>query len=116
MLTEIMTWASAGALLRAAPWLSSGNFQAVVQTVVCTGALLAVAQAIRAGKYLWTPAFVAIAVIFNPVLPPAFSWRTLFWLDWACLMTFLLSLGGLRRQPALALPSMPSPMPRSKSL
>jgi hypothetical protein len=116
MLTKIMKWVSIAALLLAALWRSSASYQVLLQVVVCVTALLVVTQAIRTRKYLWVPGFVAIAVLFNPVVPVSLSRKTLLWLDWVCLMTFLISLAALRWQPRLTIPSITSELRRSKSL
>jgi len=84
--------------------------------VVCLSALLVVAQAFREGKYFWVAGFVAIAVIFNPVLPVTFSRTAFLWLDSACIVTFLISLAAWKRQPVLSIPSITDRMPGSESL
>ena len=116
MFTKIMKWLSIAVLLLAALWRSSAGYQVLLQFVVCVTALLVVTQAIRTRKYLWVPAFAAIAVLFNPVVPVLFSRKVLLWLDLVCLMTFLVSLAALRSQPALTIPSITSELPRSNSL
>jgi len=116
MFTKIMKWLSIAALLLAALLRPSGGYQVLLQFVVCVTALMVVTQAIRTHKYFLVPAFVAIAVLFNPVVPVLLSRKTLLWLDWVCLMTFLVSLAALRWQPALTIPSITSQLRRSKSL
>src|SRR5215831_19564145 len=89
MLTKIMKWVSIAALLLAVLRLPTGSYQALLEIVVCMSGLLAATQAVRAGKYFWATGFVAIAVLFNPVVPVALARRTFLWLDLVCLMTFL---------------------------
>jgi hypothetical protein len=38
-------------------------------------------------------------VLFNPIVTLGLSGKTLLWLDWACLATFLLSLAVWKRRP-----------------
>ena len=73
MLTRIMMWVCIAALLLAALRLPTGGYQVVFEVVVCLSGLLGAAQAVRAGKYFWATGFVAIAVLFNPVV----LWRLL---------------------------------------
>lgn len=116
MLTKIMKWVSVAVLLLAALWLPSAGFQVLLQIVVCVSAFLVIWQATRRGKYAWAGIFLTIAVLFNPVLPISFSRRIFLALDWVCLMTFLVSLAALRRQPVLSIPSITGRTPGSLSL
>jgi hypothetical protein len=86
------------------------------EVVVCLSGLLAAAQAVRAGKYRWATGFVAIAVLFHPVVPVAFARRTFLWLDLVWLMTFLISLGALKTRPTPSIPSITGRPPGSESL
>jgi len=116
MHTKIMKWTAVATLLLAVlgvPMMSRG---AVLEVVVCVSSLLVVTQAIRAGKYFWTAGFLAIAVLFNPVVPLPLSGNAFLLLEWVCLATFLVSLAALRMQPTLSVPSITSRAPRSESL
>ena len=115
MLTKIMKWVSIAAFFLAGLRLT-GSYQVLLEFVVCVSALLVVTQAVRDSKYLWVPAFFAIAVLFNPVVPLVLSRKTFLWLDWVCLMTFLVSLIGLKRQPTLSMASITNRTPGSQSL
>jgi len=115
MLTRIMMWVSIAALLLVALRLPIGSHQLVFEVVVCMSGLLAATQAVRAGKYLWATGFIAIAVLFSPVVPLAAARRAFFWLDLVCLMTFLISLAALKTQPALSIPSTTNRTPGSES-
>ena len=126
MLTRIMKWVSIVALLLGFLWtfpqihhewpVRGGGYLDLLHMVVCLSALLVVAQAFREGKYFWVAGFVAIAVIFNPVLPVTFSRTAFLWLDSACIVTFLISLAAWKRQPVLSIPSITDRMPGSESL
>ena len=116
MLTKIMKWVCIAALLLAALWRSSVSSQLVLQLVVCAGAILVALQAVRAGKYPWAAGFLAIAVLFNPVVPVALSGKIFVLLDWACLAAFLVLLAVLRGQLTLSMPPIINRIPRSASL
>src|SRR5690349_22153447 len=106
MFTKIMKWVCIAALLLAALWRSSASSQLLQQFVVCVGAILVALQAVRASKYFWAAGFMAIAVLFNPVVPLAFSRKGSLWLDWVCLAAFLVSLAALKGRPTLSVPSI----------
>jgi uncharacterized protein DUF6804 len=116
MFTKIMKWVSIAVLLLAALRLPSADSQVLLEIVICVSALLVVWQAVRRGKYAWMAGFLTIAVLFNPVVPIALSRRIFLGLDWVCLMTFLISLAVLRRQPVLSIPSITDRTPGSQSL
>jgi hypothetical protein len=116
MFTRIMKWVSIAALLLAALSLPTRGYQVGFEVLVCLSGLLVATQAARAGKYLWATGFVAIAVLFNPVVPVALGRRTFLWLDLVCLMTFLISLAALKSRPALSIPSITGRTPGSESL
>ena len=104
MLTKIMKWASIAVLLQAVLWRSSGNYQLLLEFVVCAGAILVALDAVHEEKYLWGTGFVAIALLFNPIAPVVLS-RTMFlWLGWASVATFLASLIMLAAKPILSMP------------
>ncbi len=116
MFTRIMKWVSIAVLLLAALRLPTGSYQVLFEVAVCMSGLLAATQAVRAGKYFWAAGFLAIAVVFNPVVPIALSRKIFLWLDWVCLAAFLLSLAALKRQPTLSIPSITNRTPGSESL
>ncbi len=116
MFTRIMKWVSIAVLLLAALRLPTGSYQVLFEVAVCMSGLLAATQAVRAGKYFWAAGFLAIAVVFNPVVPIALSRKIFLWLDWVCLAAFLLSLAALKRQPTLSMPSITNRTPGSESL
>ena len=116
MLTRTMKWICIAVLLVAALRLPTGSYQVWLEFVVCMSGLLAATQAAREGKYFWATGFVAIAVLFNPVVPVALARRTFLWLDLVCLMTFLISLGALKTRPTLSIPSITGRTPGSESL
>ena len=106
MFTKVMKWASAALLLLAVFLRSSASFELVLGSVVCISGLLVMAQAIRMGKYLWAAGFVAVAVLFNPVVPVQVSASLVLWLDMACLGAFVASLVAIRTAPVFSAPSI----------
>lgn len=117
MLTKMMKLVSIAALVLAAFfWRSSGNFQTVVQFLVCGAAALVVIQATRSGKYLWTAAFLVVAVLFNPLVPMALHGSIFIWVDLLCLTMFLASTAYLQTSPRLTIASVTNTGPRSESL
>ena len=116
MLTKIMKWVSIATLLLALIWRASEAYQLVRDCVVCLGALLVVWQAGRAGRYFWAAGFLAIAVLFNPVVPVVVSHKMFLGLGWVSLGAFLISLAILRTQPILSMPSITNRTPESESL
>ena len=116
MLTKIMTWVSIGVLLIAVLIYPAASYPLLVGIVICLSAVLVVRQAVRLRKYFWAGGFVAIAVLFNPVMPVALSGKTFLWLDAASLMTFLISLAALKGRPSLPIPSVANRKPASEPL
>ena len=114
MHTKIMKWIAIATLFLAV--LGIVSQRAVLEIVVCVSGLLVVTQAIGASKYSWAVGFLAIAVLFNPVLPLPISGNAFLLLEWVCLAAFLVSLAVLRIQPTLSVPSITSRAPRSESL
>ena len=116
MPTKIMKCVSILALCLTALRLPTANFQVLLEFVVCVTALLVVTQAVGLRKYLWAAGFSVIAVLFNPIVPVALSRKTWFWLDWICLMTFLVSLAALKTRPTFSQPSITHPAAGRTSL
>jgi len=90
--------------------------RAILEIVVCVSALLVVAQAIWASKYLWAAGFSTIAVLFNPLVPFPITGNAFVLLEWVCLAAFLVSLTVLKLRPTLSVMSITSRAPRTESL
>ena len=118
MFTTIMKWVSiAGLLVAALSWGSAVNHQFLLAFAVFTGALVVAQQAVRAKHYLWTTAFVAIALLFNPVMPvPRPSGGLFLLMIFVCLVPFAISLAALKTRPLLSIPSITDRTPGSESL
>jgi hypothetical protein len=50
------------------------------------------------------------------VVPIVLSRKTFLWLDWLCLMTFMVSLLALKWQPVLSMPSITNRVPGREAL
>jgi hypothetical protein len=113
---KIMKSLAAAMLLWGGLGLFNPSYQTLLGIVVCIAALFVFGQALDANKFIWAVGFLAIALIYNPVVPIRFSGRISLWLDWMGLMTFLISLVALKRRPKLTLVSVTNQSPRSESL
>jgi hypothetical protein len=102
----------------AAGYLSTSRCESpdVVIHLVCASGLLIVAQAVHSRKYPWAVGFLAIAVLFNPVVPLARSGRNVLWLNGIGLAAFLTAAIALKAGPRLTVLSITSQLPRRKSL
>ena len=125
-MTRIMKYFSIVALLLGLFWSlpvaprelpgRGGDSLVLFDILVCLTALLVVAEAVRGGKYYWAAGFVAIALLFNPVMPVALSRKMFLGLDAVCVLTFLASLALAQRRRILTIPSITNCRPRSESL
>jgi hypothetical protein len=116
MFTKIMKLVCIAALLLAALWATSQGVGILLDILVCVGAITVATQAVTQPRYIWTAGFVAIAVLFNPIVPVVLPRNVFLWLDVACTLAFLLSLADLKRQPMLSIPSITNRTPASGSL
>lgn len=106
MLTKTSKWASITVLLLALLWPPSTSYQVTLEILIWVSALLVVMQAWRAGKYFWAVGFVAIAVLFNPVLARTVSPPVFIGLGWVCVGAFVLSLAGFTEKPLAPMPGV----------
>jgi len=115
-MTKIMKWLSITMLLLAVLQLPVASHPVLLAIVVCASSLLVVAQALRAGKYSWAVGFLAIAVLFNPVVPIARSGRDILWINGVGLAAFLAAAVAFKARPALTVLSITNRLPRRESL
>lgn len=109
MLTKTMKWVCITMLLLALFWEPLRSYELTFEILICGGALLVVMQAWRAQKYFWTTGFIAIAVVFNPIVPLVLTRRIFFLLVLACLGAFLVSLAVLTGKPLAPAPGIINP-------
>jgi hypothetical protein len=117
MATKMSKWlAIAGLLSLIVLWRSSDSRTLLAAFLVCAAAVVTMVQASRVRKYGWVLAFLAITVLFNPLVPMVFS-RTVFLLLYlGCLATFLLSLRMVLPAARLSMASITDRTPGSESL
>ena len=116
MPTKIMKWIAMAALLLALFWQPFADSRILLQLAVWAGAVAALVQAVRAGKYLWVGVFLAVAGLFNPIRPLAVSASVFLVLDAITLVLFMVSLGRLAMRPKLSIASITNRTPGSESL
>ena len=118
MFANVMKWVSISALsLETISWRSAANYQPLLNFVVSMGAVVVVIQAVQVRKYRWAAGFVAIALLFNPVVrflgpPGIFPLLVVA----VCIAPFAVSLVALKRQPLLSVPSITDRNPGTESL
>src|SRR5258707_217008 len=107
MFTNVMKSVAIGALLLALLWRPSPGYELVLQLVICISAMMVMLQAAFSGKFVLGGTFLAMAVLFNPVVPVELSGGTTRWVNSACVMMFGLSLILLSAsKPRLSIPSI----------
>jgi hypothetical protein len=119
MLTIILKWGSIAGLLILAALTSRSlaDYRTVLAAlVVFAGAIVVLVQSTNRGKYLWATAFLAVGVLFNPVLPIMLPRNTFVTLDLVSLALFAVSIAALKRIPRLSIASITDPTPGSESL
>lgn len=101
-----MKWVSITALLLAVFLPPFASYQVLLQILVPTGALFVVLQSGRAARYYWAAAFIAVAVLYNPIVPVVLSRSTFILLDLVCVAAFAASLVALKSMAIRPLPSI----------
>jgi hypothetical protein len=118
MHTKVLTWLSiAAALFVLALWSSAPGFQMQLNLVISIAAVAVLIQAFQAKKYLWAAAFLAIVLLFNPVMP-LFPLSGIVGLALVILsiVLFATSLAALQSPRLLSIPSITDRTPGSQSL
>jgi hypothetical protein len=111
-----MKWVSIAALFSAILWRPSAGYELLLQFAVCVGAILVIGQSYRVDKFRWGIVFIVVALLFNPLAPPAMSRSLFLWLATICLALFATSLFALKTQPRLSIASITDRTPGSQSL
>ena len=118
MLAKIMKLVCIAALLLTVLlWRAAPPNQLLLNLIICIGSLVVVKQAFRAREHGWATCFLAIAVIFNPivlVLKPSGDFSFIVVL--LCIPVFALSLAALKPPLLLPIPSMTVRNPGARSL
>ena len=116
MFTMIMKSASVAALLLAVFLSPSASYLIGLQFVVCLAACVAFSQAVQSRKLAWVLSFVAVAILFNPILPVVMPRNYSMVLDFLCLGLFGASLPLLKSPLQLSVASITDRTPGSESL
>ncbi len=117
MFTNIMKSVAIAALLLALLWRPSAGYELVLQVVISISAAMVMLQAAFSGRFAAAGTFLAMAVLFNPVVPVTFSDSTARWVNFGCVMMFALSLVLVSAgKPRLSIPSITDRTPGSESL
>jgi hypothetical protein len=117
MLLKIIEFASVAVLLvTGIRWPYAAHQPLLFNSIVCGGSLLAVYHAIRAEKRFIAWEFLALAFLFDPLLPlfrPGDSSLLVVWISIALIATCLTAL---KTQRLLSIPSITDRNPGSVSL
>lgn len=116
MFTTTMKWAAIAALVIGMLWRMSFNHLSYLNFVIAVGAALVVVQAANLRKYWWVVVFVAIACIFNPILPIDFSFKATVGLQIMSAAIFASSLQFLHTEPKMTIASITEANPKTESL
>jgi hypothetical protein len=118
MQAGVTKWFTIAALLLTVLfWKSAQEFWLEVDLVVCVAAAIVMTQAYQAKKYSWAAGFLAIALVFNPMVP---VFRPLGDIGLSIVVfstvPFVVSLVELRPSPIMSIPSITDRNPGSRSL
>jgi Family of unknown function (DUF6804) len=117
MATKMSKWCAIAALLTLVVlWRSSDSRTLIAGFLVCAAAVVTMVQATRVRKYVWILVFLAVTVLFNPLVPLLFSRTVFLMLYLGCLTTFLLSLRMAVPTARLSMASITGRTPGSESL
>jgi hypothetical protein len=98
--TTIVKWVSIPVLLIASVLSRfTASYELLVDCVVCLGAIVIVLRAIRSNEYLWAAGFVAVAVVFSPLL---LAVKVFLLMGFTCAVTLATLFVAFRTRPAPA--------------
>lgn len=99
MVTKTIKWVSLPALLIASLFSRfAASYELLVDLVICLGAVILVQRAVRSKEYFWAAGFVAIVVVFSPLLLVV---KVFLLMGLTCIAAFVTLLAALRTQPIL---------------
>ena len=97
MVPKLIRWVSIPVLLIAGVFAClTARYETLLDSVLCLGALLSMQRAFRRKEYFWAAAFVALVIVFSPLLLVD---KVFFLIGITCAVTFLTVLAGFRAQP-----------------
>ena len=95
--TKIIKWVSLPVLLIASMCSrSAASYEFLVDIAICLGAVVFVQRAARSKEYFWAAGFIAIAVVFSPLLLVV---KIFLLLALTCIVTFGTLLTAFRTEP-----------------
>jgi hypothetical protein len=90
--------------------VQTGGYLEVLALIVWVTALMVVAQTALARRYFWAVGFVAIAALFNPIIPIRLSRPVFLTLDSFCTLAFVFAVtvlkAGRKRDWGMVSPSL----------
>ena len=116
MFTNITKVLAAVALLVGLFSHSAGDYRRVIFIVVWMAALVVLAQAFHRSNYFWAAVFLAVACLFNPILPVLLPASMGLLVNMAAAILFMISLAVLRSAPRLTIASITASGAGSESL
>jgi hypothetical protein len=116
--TQITKWFSIAALLLALLfWGSAMTYQLELNLVVCFAGIIVLIQALQARKYPWAAGFLAIVLLFNPVVPVfRFAGGVGLSIVILSICLFATALIALKPHTVMSMASITDRNPRSQSL
>ena len=68
MSTTVVKWISLPVLLTGSLFARfAGNYEIVLELLICAGALVVVQRAVYIREYFWAAGFVGVAIVFSPL-------------------------------------------------
>lgn len=116
MFTKIMKWVAIAALIAGALSQSLPNIGRAFEFLVVAAAVVVLTQAATMHRYVWMTLFMAIACLFNPVVPFAFSTYIFRMVSSFAVLAFFFSLELLHPKPSLSMALTTDRLPGSRSL
>lgn len=116
MFTNVTKVLAALALLVGLFSHSAADHRKLIFLVVWMAALVVLAQAFYRSNYFWAAVFLAVACIFNPVVPIMLPASAGLLAEMAATILFMISLAVLRSKPRLSIASITAPGAGSESL
>jgi hypothetical protein len=118
MSSQITKWCSIAVLLLTLLfWASAANYQLELNLIICFTGVIVLVQAYQAKKYRWAAGFLAVVLLFNPLIP-VFQLAGAVGLSIVILSTglFATALVALRPLQVMSMASITDRNPGSQSL
>jgi hypothetical protein len=97
MFTRMIKWISLPVLLGVAMFSSyAARYELLLDAVICLGAIIIVQRAIWVREYFWAAGFVAIAIVFSPLI---LVMKIFLLMGFTCIAIFLTLLAAWKPQP-----------------